>query len=80
MAPPTPILTNEQIIREREKVESLRRRNKCQLRSLTQHLCHFEDNREYVCIPFKRVFQQCVGHALEVTEAATNGALKERDE
>lgn len=74
MAPPTPILTTEQILREKERVESLRERNRCQLRSLTQHLCHFEDTGEYVCLPFKRVFEQCLGRRLEVTDATTNDA------
>ncbi|GAV54701.1 hypothetical protein ZYGR_0AS00230 [Zygosaccharomyces rouxii] len=72
MAPPTPILTPEQVSREKERIQVLKKKNKCELKSLTQHLCHAERPGEYICVPFKRVFEKCLGRALEVTDADTN--------
>lgn len=72
MAPPTPILTPEQVSREEERARILEKKNKCELKSLTQHLCHAEAPGEYVCVPFKRIFQRCYEHNLEVTNSDTN--------
>ncbi|SCU81904.1 LAMI_0B08152g1_1 [Lachancea mirantina] len=77
MAPPTPILGPEEL--DRAKGQVLK---PCKLMSLTQNECRF-DGHEYVCIPFKRVFQECQAgkgkhkHTLrfEVTTAATNERL-----
>lgn len=74
MAPPTPILIPEQISREKERIQTLKNKKKCELKSLTQHLCHAEAPGEYVCVPFKRVFEKCLGHTLEVTDLDTNSA------
>lgn len=71
MAPPTKILGYD--VQQR----MLERSQECALKSLTQNECAF-NGHEYVCVPFKRLFQQCVmrdGRRLniEVTNEATNG-------
>lgn len=60
MAPPTPILTRDQI--QEEKKRLLQGSRDCSLKSLTQYQCHISapGNGEYICIPFKRVFEECI--------------------
>ncbi|AET38533.1 Som1p Ecym_3015 [Eremothecium cymbalariae DBVPG len=69
MAPPTPIIT-------RDEVEPILSRTKdCILASLIQNECHF-DGHNYVCIPFKRLFEECTLNKrrvrIEVTDISTN--------
>lgn len=72
MAPPTPILTPEEVLREKERVRTLKKKDKCELKSLTQHLCHAEEPGKYVCVPFKRVFEKCLERTVEITDVDTN--------
>lgn len=75
MAPPTPVFGREELELVRNKVEE-----PCQLKSLIQNECEY-NGLEYVCLPFKRVFQECIVGAqrqrvrLEVTTELTNSAV-----
>ncbi|QLL35092.1 hypothetical protein HG536_0H04680 [Torulaspora globosa] len=79
MAPPTPVLTREQL----ERQISFPSADGCQLKSLTQFQCQIfpPGSGEYLCIPFKRLFEECVVAAgaskntpsrFEVTSPLTN--------
>lgn len=61
MAPPTPILSKEQVKKEQEQGQ-LHGSKDCQLKSLTQYQCQIfpPGSAEYVCVPFKRVFEECL--------------------
>ncbi|QLQ82217.1 hypothetical protein HG537_0G04720 [Torulaspora globosa] len=76
MAPPTPVLTREQIGHFPDDP-------RCQLKSLTQYQCQIfpPGSGEYLCIPFKRLFQDCEAltraskndtSRFEVTSPSTN--------
>ncbi|SCU80158.1 LAFA_0B07822g1_1 [Lachancea sp. 'fantastica'] len=75
MAPPTPVFGREELEVVRDRIEE-----PCQLKSLIQHECEY-NGLQYVCLPFKRVFQECiVGKQrqkvrFEVTTELTNGAV-----
>ncbi|CEP63371.1 Som1p LALA0_S08e00892g [Lachancea lanzarotensis] len=75
MAPPTPVFGREELAPVRNRIVE-----PCQLKSLIQHECEY-DGLKYVCLPFKRVFQECVVGAqrrktrFEVTTELTNGAV-----
>ncbi|KAL3235265.1 hypothetical protein RNJ44_00024 [Nakaseomyces bracarensis] len=78
MAPPTPVLD--------ALPETLRDRD-CPLKELTQHHCIPELQRiqkgldipadaiqrdQFICIPFTRLFRECVDRTIEVTTSSTN--------
>ncbi|AGO11274.1 AaceriACR014Cp [[Ashbya] aceris (nom. inval.)] len=69
MAPPTPVLTREEV------APALANSRDCVLASLTQNECHF-DGRGYVCVPFQRLFRECTLNKrrvrIEITERNTN--------
>lgn len=69
MAPPTKIVGPEQQHKLLEKARD------CELMSLTQNECTL-NGLDYICTPFKRLFQQCmVGKRqmrIEVTDEYTN--------
>lgn len=70
MAPPTKILGLD------TQQRMLQRGENCSLKSLVQNECAFNGN-DYVCTPFKRLFEQCMvkdGRVLniEVTNLNTN--------
>lgn len=77
MAPPTPILSKDEILRVSKLKKLLSSSdNNCTLKSITQYECAF-DNGLYKCNPFKRVFQDCIlasgkRQVVEVTTAQTN--------
>ncbi|SCU80986.1 LADA_0B10594g1_1 [Lachancea dasiensis] len=79
MAPPTLVFGKEELDHILAKV-----RGPCKLKSLTQNQCDF-NGHEYVCIPFKRVFKEClVGKSgqtirIELTSEATNMDLTVQD-
>lgn len=57
MAPPTPILSKEQVKKDQDQGSK-----DCQLKSLTQYQCQIfpPGSGEYVCVPFKRMFEECL--------------------
>ncbi|ODV77837.1 uncharacterized protein CANTADRAFT_40094, partial [Suhomyces tanzawaensis NRRL Y-17324] len=66
MAPPVPVYNHNEIrSRFREQLENPAK-YECQLKSLTQHECTFrtfaDRSRppEFICLPFKRIFQRCL--------------------
>lgn len=69
MAPPTKILSPE------NQRQLLERAKDCSLKSLTQNECAF-NGHEYICTPFKRLFQECIVRdqliRIEVTDKFTN--------
>jgi inner membrane protease subunit SOM1 len=81
MAPPTPILTKEDI----NKVFEWDKRvdpSTCVLKSITQFNCSF-DGGLVTCVPFKRLFNECVVKgkkrriAVEITDVNTNTSESE---
>ncbi|QLG74421.1 hypothetical protein HG535_0G03040 [Zygotorulaspora mrakii] len=60
MAPPTPILCKDQIQGEHQKL--VRDSKFCSLKSLTQYQCNITaySPEEYICVPFKRLFEECI--------------------
>ncbi|KAH3678936.1 hypothetical protein WICPIJ_008764 [Wickerhamomyces pijperi] len=77
MAPPTPILSKDEILRAYKLDKMLKSPdNNCTLKSLTQFECSF-DNGLYKCNPFKRIFQDCIlsngkRQVVEMTTSETN--------
>ncbi|AMD20173.1 HCR023Wp [Eremothecium sinecaudum] len=69
MAPPTPIMNATEV----EPLLSIARN--CYLSSLVQNECYF-NGYDYTCVPFKRLFQECIVHKkkvrIEVTTSDTN--------
>lgn len=69
MSPPTPVFGKDDVDL------LLKQANDCKLKSLTQNDCSFIE-REYICIPFKRLFQECIMGTkkirIEVTDYNTN--------
>lgn len=80
MAPPTPVLDGL-------PDAQLKRASQCPLKELTQYHCITDLQRiqknidvpsnaiqrdQFTCIPFTRLFKQCVDHTIEVTTRETN--------
>lgn len=55
MPPPTKIVSRKEALKELESNEN------CQLKELIQYQCGVSNN-EIICVPFKRVFEQCISH------------------
>ncbi|SCU87648.1 LAME_0D10924g1_1 [Lachancea meyersii CBS 8951] len=75
MAPPTPVFGREEL-----EMVRIKAKGPCQLKSLVQNECEF-NGHNYVCIPFKRVFEECIVGGkqqkirLEVTSESTNAVI-----
>ncbi|KAH3679466.1 hypothetical protein WICMUC_000956 [Wickerhamomyces mucosus] len=85
MAPPTLVLSKDDSLKA-YRLQSLLNspKTKCQLKSLSQFECSF-DGGLYTCVPFKRVFQDCImkngkRQVVEVTDKNTNKLQFEGDE
>ncbi|EDO18411.1 hypothetical protein Kpol_1032p3 [Vanderwaltozyma polyspora DSM 70294] len=75
MAPPTPIQSREEVLRGKKCLTMVdNKKGKCTLTSITQFQCRFENSYEgeYICLPFKRLFEECSGIRIEVTDRFTN--------
>ncbi|CAI4038410.1 hypothetical protein SMKI_05G0190 [Saccharomyces mikatae IFO 1815] len=73
MAPPTTIRSRDQALAPLMALDS---QASCQLKELVQWECQFK-GADYVCSPFKRLFEHCVEHGkpatnYEVTDTYTN--------
>ncbi|CEP22962.1 unnamed protein product [Cyberlindnera jadinii] len=74
MAPPTPVLSREDVARMYKPPSDL---SGCIYKSITQNNCSFEGGLVQ-CVPFKRVFRDCpVGskgkrQVVEITDESTN--------
>lgn len=70
MAPPTPVLSRDEIARVYRVPDG-----PCTLKSLTQHQCSF-DGGLVTCVPFKRLFKECLKGTKkvvwEITDVDTN--------
>ncbi|CDR44749.1 CYFA0S15e02256g1_1 [Cyberlindnera fabianii] len=81
MAPPTPIITRDELDRVFALEQRLDQTN-CVIRSLTQHNCVFEGGL-INCVPFKRLFRECAlkqGNGrlrVEITDVNTNKEANE---
>lgn len=97
MAPPTPILTRADV--QQLYAEQLNNPEKyqCLLKQLTQNECTYrmlDNGMEYICVPFKRLFQRCLVPVtktvngkkqkseawvnIEITDAKTNDGRRKR--
>ncbi|CAI4397519.1 BGN_3a_G0013760.mRNA.1.CDS.1 [Saccharomyces cerevisiae] len=73
MAPPTTIRTRDQALAPLATLDS---QTNCRLKELVQWECQFK-GAEYVCSPFKRLFEHCIAPDksatnYEVTDTYTN--------
>lgn len=83
MAPPTPVFGKDELEPLLKKVKP-----PCVLKSLIQNECTF-NGEEYICVPFKRLFKECLldsktkdGRAsrivrIEITDRHTNDGILE---
>lgn len=79
MAPPTPVYSKDEVLRVFE-LDKLVDEKQCELKSLTQFECGFSGGLSE-CVPFKRVFQDCVlrngqRQRIEITGSWTNSKEK----
>lgn len=81
MAPPTPVYTKEEVQSQYNGILNNLSKYNCHLKSITQHECTFklsEDKKypsEFICLPFKRLFQRCLIKA-EVKENGKKQAME----
>ncbi|KAI5949744.1 hypothetical protein KGF57_004567 [Candida theae] len=100
MAPPVPVYSAEETrLQYKDQLENPQK-YQCHLKSLTQHECTFKagtdtTSPQFICLPFKRLFQRCLIPTLEqkngkkiraekwinieVTQESTNQDLLDED-
>ena len=76
MAPPTPVLTVNEVAKIKTKLEE-KYKGDCQLKSITQFQCQFigSEGTGYICRPFKRIFEECGDSRVEDTNKYTNAQI-----
>ncbi|KAL6015666.1 hypothetical protein ACI3LY_004894 [Candidozyma auris] len=78
MAPPTVVLSRTEVQQRYKEQLQNPEKYQCHLKSLTQNECTFkmsDAGMEYICVPFKRMFQRCL-----IPETKTVGGKKQRGE
>lgn len=63
MSPPVPVFTRADVQHQFAEQLSNPEKYQCHLKLLTQNECTYKilnEGLEYICVPFKRVFQRCL--------------------